>query len=82
MRRFVWTFFILLFAAFVSAGEPQSLTNVPSRVQTPKPLTEGGVVLTFDDRNFQDWIQALPLLDEFAVQATFFISGKIDGPAL
>lgn len=82
MRRFVWTFFILLFAAFVSAGEPQSLTNVPSRAQTPKPLTEGGVVLTFDDRNFQDWIQALPLLDEFGVQATFFISGKIDGPAL
>ena len=47
----------------------------------PETLTEGGVVMTFDDRNFDDWIKALPLFDEFGVKATFFISGKIDAPA-
>ncbi|WP_442510318.1 polysaccharide deacetylase family protein [Novipirellula sp. SH528] len=53
--------------------------GVPPR--TPAPLTEGGVVMTFDDRNFDDWIKALPLFDEFGVKATFFISGKIDDTA-
>ncbi|MFY9253064.1 MAG: polysaccharide deacetylase family protein [Fuerstiella sp.] len=42
----------------------------------------GGIVLTFDDRNFDDWVKAIPLFDEFGVKATFFISGKIDGPAV
>jgi len=47
----------------------------------PAKLTKGGVVMTFDDRNFNDWIKALPLFDEFGVKATFFISGKIDAAA-
>jgi peptidoglycan-N-acetylglucosamine deacetylase len=48
----------------------------------PSKLDRGGVVLTFDDRNFGDWIKALPLLDEYNARATFFISGVIDGQAL
>lgn len=45
-------------------------------------VTKGGIVMTFDDRNFDDWVKAIPLFDEFGVKATFFISGKIDGPAI
>jgi len=39
-------------------------------------------VLTFDDRNFSDWIAALPIFERYGVKATFFISGAIDEPAL
>jgi len=48
----------------------------------PKPLTKGGVVLTFDDRNFGDWVKAIPLFDQFGAKATFFINGKIDDAAV
>lgn len=48
----------------------------------PVSLKHGGVVMTFDDRNFDDWIDALPLFDKFGVKATFFISGKIDAQAV
>ncbi len=50
-------------------------------VPLPKPFTKGGVVLTFDDRNFGDWVSALSLFDEFGAKATFFISGQIDNSA-
>lgn len=60
--------------------QPKQKSNV-GRPSMPTPLTEGGIVMTFDDRNFNDWIEALPLFDEFGVKATFFISGEIDGPA-
>ena len=64
--------------------------NTPALVASQKnltsvvnhKLTEGGVIFTFDDRNFDDWVQAIPLFDEFSVKATFFISGKIDEPAI
>lgn len=64
--------------------------NTPALVASQKKstsvvgtkLTEGGVVFTFDDRNFDDWVQAIPLFDEFSVKATFFISGEIDEPAI
>ncbi len=47
------------------------------------PLPDkGGIILTFDDRNFSEWLAALPLFDQYGVKATFFISGHIDQPAL
>lgn len=48
----------------------------------PVPLEKGGVVLTFDDRNFDDWVAAMPLFDKYEAKATFFISGAIDEKAL
>nr|WP_236649857.1 polysaccharide deacetylase family protein [Rhodopirellula sp. SM50] len=45
-------------------------------------VDRGGVVMTFDDRNFDDWVNAIPLFDRFGVNATFFISGKIDEQAV
>lgn len=50
----------------------------------PSPFRpdKGGIALTFDDRNFQDWLSALPLFEKYGVKATFFISGKIDAQAL
>lgn len=40
------------------------------------------MVLSFDDRNFDDWLAALPLFDRYGVKVTFFISGVIDARAL
>ncbi len=48
----------------------------------PRTLTKGGVVLSFDDRNFVDWTKHIPLFNEFSAKATFFINGKIDKPAI
>lgn len=55
--------------------------NLSRTAPAPAPLTNGGVLFTFDDRNFEDWIKALPIFEEFGVRATFFISGKIDNAA-
>lgn len=49
---------------------------------TPYRPDQGGVVLTFDDRNFDNWLQAMPLFDQYGVSATFFISGAIDRQAI
>ncbi len=48
----------------------------------PPPLEKGGVILTFDDRNFDDWLAAIPLFKKYDAKATFFISGKIDEKAI
>lgn len=75
-----------LLAFTAEAANPRSHdqdrgVNEVAPVHLPVKLSKGGVVMTFDDRNFNDWIKALPLFDEFGVKATFFISGKIDRPA-
>lgn len=45
----------------------------------PKPLDEAGVlILSFDDRNFDGWEQALPLFAKYGAHATFFIHGDFD----
>lgn len=45
-------------------------------------LEQGGVVLTFDDRNFDDWLAAIPLFAKYDAKVTFFINGAIDENAL
>ncbi|WP_182866589.1 polysaccharide deacetylase family protein [Rhodopirellula sp. JC639] len=77
---------VLLTAASASvvatAQDDKSPPSARHRESIATNLTEGGVVFTFDDRNFDDWVRAIPLFDEFSVKATFFISGPIDAPAL
>ena len=42
----------------------------------------GAVLLSFDDRNFDGWIAAMPLFDKYRAHATFFVSGPIDKKAI
>jgi peptidoglycan-N-acetylglucosamine deacetylase len=65
------------------------LAAVQAKAEAPKveasglpPLANGGVVLTFDDRNFREWIETLPLFAKYGAHATFFVSGAIDREAL
>lgn len=68
----------LLTALSVAGADKAGLTTIPN----PPSLEKAGLVLTFDDRNFDDWLAALPLFDQYGVKATFFISGPIDDKAL
>ncbi len=52
------------------------------RSALPQSLDRGAVVLSFDDRNFDDWLKALPLMAKYGARATFFVSGNIDGQTL
>lgn len=67
---------------FVVLFSLDSLIANPATTPPPLPASQGGIVLTFDDRNFKEWLAALPLLDKYGVKATFYISGPIDQPAL
>ena len=40
--------------------------------------SHGVVCFTFDDRNFQGWISALPLFKKYNAHATFFFCGPVD----
>lgn len=48
----------------------------------PNPNPHGVLLLSFDDRNFSDWLAALPLFDKYDAKATFYISGNIVGKAV
>ena len=61
---------------------PVNADSTTAGAPIPQGLNQGGVVISFDDRNFDDWIKALPLLDKYGARATFFISGVIDRQAL
>lgn len=47
--------------------------KVHAQCSTPT-TTSGGIALTFDDTHLEEWHGILPLLDEFGVSATFFIT--------
>lgn len=43
----------------------------------PEPLENSGVLLlSFDDRNFDGWLKALPVFRKYGAHATFFIDGE------
>lgn len=83
LRRLLCLYLPLLSLALLpmASVSEEAKTPAPTRLN-PVPLAQAGVVLTFDDRNFDDWLTALPLLDQYGVKATFFISGPIDEKAL
>lgn len=70
---------VALLTALSACGADETASQAPP---SPPPLKGGGIVLSFDDRNFDDWIATLPLFDQYEVKATFFISGPIDAKAL
>lgn len=80
-RFFLRCLLPVLLSALLPAGLASGAEGTPAG-PTPPPLEKAGLVLTFDDRNFDDWLAALPLFDQYGVKATFFISGPIDARAL
>jgi peptidoglycan-N-acetylglucosamine deacetylase len=88
MKRTLFAFVALRLAplAALSALAAGSLcafaADATAPVAPPHRLEKGGVVLTFDDRNFSGWLNTLPLLDKYGARATFFVSGVIDRQAL
>ncbi len=54
------------------------------RFENCRPSDEpvGTLVLSFDDRNFNDWTKALPIFDKYGAHVTFFVCGPIDGDAI
>ncbi len=41
-------------------------------------IEHGILCLTFDDRNFDGWVSALPIFEKYHAHATFFVSGDMD----
>ena len=64
---------------FIEGGP---VTNL--RIENCQPSEEktGLLVLSFDDRNFKDWVSALPIFEKYGAHATFFVCGPIDGEAV
>ena len=66
---------------FIEGGP---VTNL--RIENCQPPEEekktGLLVLSFDDRNFGDWVKALPVFEKYGAHATFFVCGPIDGEAV
>ena len=44
--------------------------------------TKGTLCLTFDDRSFENWVNAIPLFAEYDAHVTFFVYGEFDGQAV
>ena len=64
---------------FIEGGP---VTNLRIENCLPSDERKGVLVLSFDDRNFNDWVKALPLFEKYGAHATFFVSGPIDGEAV
>lgn len=62
--------FILLAFSFVFASNILAEENKPGA----RPITEPGIVLTFDDSsNLESWAKRIPLLKKYGAKATFFL---------
>ena len=53
------------------------------KIENCQPSEEktGQLVLSFDDRNFDDWLNAMPIFEKYGARATFFVCGPIDDKA-
>lgn len=57
-------------------------SNVRAENCTPGGERPGALLLAFDDRNFEDWVNAIPLFEKYNAKATFFVCGEIDKTAV
>ena len=64
---------------FIEGG---AVTNLRLENCMPSDDVTGLLVLSFDDRNFGDWMKALPIFEKYGAHVTFFVSGPIDGEAV
>ncbi|MBQ6087771.1 MAG: polysaccharide deacetylase family protein [Bacteroidales bacterium] len=64
---------------FIEGGP---VTNLRLENCQPSEEITGLLVLSFDDRNFDDWVNALPIFEKYGAHATFFVSGPINGDAV
>jgi len=71
-------------AALSAQGAGDSLAESPvgvGNIPAIGVLTNGALIISFDDRNLADWERAIPLFDKYGAHATFFFNGPCDGDA-
>ncbi|MBQ3290139.1 MAG: polysaccharide deacetylase family protein [Kiritimatiellae bacterium] len=61
------------FATFKGPSEGVRFENC-----RPSDKPTGTLLLSFDDRNLDDWTKALPIFDKYGAHVTFFVCGEID----
>lgn len=62
------------------SGKSERVTETNCRVVDWGEM--GALLLSFDDRNFKGWVEAMPLFEKYGARATFFVSGSIDDEAV
>ena len=73
---------LLVAAALAATAVGRVSSLVAQEAVTPmRGEVKGVLILSFDDRNFEDWRDAIPLFDKYGAHATFFVSGEIDNDA-
>ena len=71
-------------AALSAQGAGDSLAESPvgvGNIPAIGVLTNGALIISFDDRNLADWERAIPLFDKYDAHATFFFTGRCEGDA-
>ena len=84
MRILCGTILAALLAALSAHGAVDSLAGSPEgvgNISATGVLTNGALVISFDDRNLADWERAIPLFDKYDAHATFFFTGPCEGDA-
>lgn len=63
-------------AAFVATAADSFQRNGRAPLSKEEIENSGVLLLSFDDRNFDGWIKALPIFEKYGAHATFFINGE------
>ena len=85
MRTLCGTIFAAAMAALSAQGAGDSLGESPvgvGNIPAIGVLTNGALIISFDDRNLADWERAIPLFDKYDAHATFFFTGRCEGHSL
>lgn len=79
MKQWEKIFFACVFAFVFATGCHTNLKTAkgPGKMDLDN-IKHGIVFFTFDDRNFNGWLQAIPLFEKYNAHATFMVSGEID----